>query len=95
MNKIKMVAIGLTTAFLLSACSITLPGGQATSNAIGNKVGTATMTAFFNIPFPFSQDAGVRAAAKNGGISKISTVDVQVYSLFNVIQRVSTVVTGS
>ncbi len=95
MKKIKIVALGLAVAFLFSACSYTLPGGQATSNDLGSKVGTATMTMYFGLPFPLQQDAGVRAAAKNGGITKISTVDVQYYTLFNVITRVSTIVTGS
>jgi hypothetical protein len=95
MNKIKMVVIALGLAMVMSACSMTLPH-SATGNEIGNKVGRAKITVYLGaILFPFEQDAGIRAAAKNGGITRISTVDVKTTNLFNIIVTYETIVTGS
>ena len=95
MNKIKMVAIALGLAMVMSACSTTFPH-TATGNEIGSKVGTAKITIYLGfLLIPFEQDAGIRAAAKNGGITRISTVDVKTTNLFNLIVTYETIVTGS
>lgn len=87
-----MIAAMLTAAALLSSCSLTLPV-NATSNNVGSKVGTAKATGFFGILF-FNADASIKTAAKNGGISKISTVDLKQTSLLNLIVTYETIVTG-
>ena len=96
MKKIKIAAIGLGLAMLFSACSVTMPH-TATGNDVGNKVGTAKVTYYFggSLPWPLAQDGGIRAAAKNGGITKISTVDVKTTNLFNFMVTTETIVTGS
>jgi hypothetical protein len=66
---------------------------NATSNPVGSKVGTAKATGFLGILF-FDQDASIATAAKNGGISKISTVDIKHTSLLNLIVTYETIVTG-
>ena len=92
MKKFASFATAALAALALSACTTVIPY-TATSNSIGSKVGEATYTMILGIPFPFSQDFGIQAAAKNGGITKISTVDLKHYNgLF--IQKVTTVVTG-
>jgi hypothetical protein len=92
MKKIKMFAAMISVAALLSSCALTLPV-NATSNPVGKKVGTATATGYLGILF-FDQDASIRTAAKNGGISKISTVDIKQTSILNLVVTYETIVTG-
>lgn len=82
----------LAVAAMMSSCALTLPV-NATSNPVGNKVGTSKATGFLGVLF-FDQDASIMAAAKNGGITKISTVDIKETSLLNLIVTYETIVTG-
>jgi len=77
---------------MLASCSLTLPV-NATSNAVGSKVGTATATGFLGVLF-FDQDASIQTAAKNGGISKVSTVDIKQGNILGLIVTYETIVTG-
>lgn len=79
-------------AVSMSSCALTLPV-TATSNTIGSKVGTAKATGYLGILF-FNQDASIRTAARNGGITKISTVDIKSTSILNLIVTYETTVTG-
>lgn len=90
----KITKIGALFALvaMLSSCAVTLPV-DATSNAVGNKVGTAKATGYLGVLF-FDQDASIMQAAKNGGISKISTVDIKHTSILNLIVTYETIVTG-
>ena len=45
-------------------------------------------------PFVVQPDASIKTAAKNGGISKISTVDVKNTSYLGIVNQVETIVTG-
>ena len=82
----------LAMAVFVSSCSFTMPLA-ATSNPIGDKVGRSSIVTWFGV-FPVKTDASIQAAAKNGGITKISTVDVEVsYRLLR--QKRTTIVTGS
>jgi PBP1b-binding outer membrane lipoprotein LpoB len=92
MKKVKTIFAILALVVMVSSCSITLPVA-ATSNAIGSKVGTATATGYLGIIF-FDADASIRTAAKNGGISKISTVDIKHTNVLNIIVTYQTIVTG-
>ena len=93
MKKVKMViTLGLVSLFL-TGCAITLPVA-ATSNAVGSKVGTSTATVYMG-RLMFDADASIRTAAANGGITKISTVDIKISSLFNIITTYECIVTGS
>ncbi len=82
----------LTAVAMMSSCALTLPV-NATNNPIGAKVGTATATGYLGILF-FNADASIRTAAKNGGITKISTVDIKHTSILNLIVTYETIVTG-
>jgi len=73
-SKIKAVAAAITLTTIISSCSMTGPVA-ATSNAVGSKVGESSTTIVFG--FVFGGDASIRTAARNGGITKISTVDVK------------------
>lgn len=77
---------------MLTSCSLTLPV-NATSNPVGSKVGTATATGYLGVLF-FDADASIQTAAKNAGISKISTVDLKQTSILGIIVTYETTVTG-
>jgi len=82
----------LTVGAFLSACSMTLPV-TATSNSVGSKVGTSKGTCYLGT-LCFGVDASVQSAAKNGGISKISTVDLKVDNVLNLLVTYECIVTG-
>ena len=69
MKKVKTIFALLAVVAMMSSCALTLPV-NATSNPVGNKVGTATATGYLGILF-FNADASIRTAAKNGGITKL------------------------
>jgi hypothetical protein len=76
----------------LTSCSVTMPIA-ATSNPMGSKTGKATGTCFL-YQLCFGADASVQSAAKNGGITKISTVDLKTTNLFGIIVTYTCIVTG-
>lgn len=90
--KLILAAISLSIIAFLSSCSLTMPAA-ATSNPIGSKVGTAKATGFLGVLF-FDADASIRTAAKNGGITKVSTVDVKMSNILGLIVSYETIVTG-
>lgn len=79
------VAAGL---FAMASCTSVAPV-CATSNNVGSKCGTATETKILGI-FPFTGDHGINAAAKNGGVSKISHVDMECYNICGYIYTKTT-----
>jgi len=91
-KKFKTVAAVIIAGMMISGCALTLPV-TATSNAVGMKVGTSKATGYLGILF-FGQDASVQKAAKNGGITKISTVDIKHTSILGLLVTYETIVTG-
>jgi hypothetical protein len=85
---------------LLASCSLTVPV-TATNNRIGSKVGVASATCLFSTPGTGSLSTGlvlggpytIAQAAKNGGITKIATVDVKSQN-FLLFTKNSLIVTG-
>lgn len=88
--KLGVVTLALTA--VLSSCSLTLPVA-ATGNPTGSKVGSASATGFLGVLF-FGGDASIRTAAKNGGISKISTVDLKHTNVLGLVSTFECIVTG-
>lgn len=84
--------IALVGVLSLSSCSLKYPV-NATSNTVGSKVGRAKATGYLGVLF-FNQDASIQSAAKNGGITKISTVDIKRGSVLGLIVTYETIVTG-
>ena len=71
-----VIAALLVTLVLLASCTTITPL-CATSNAMGSKVGEANATYLFGyLPFG-SCDCSIKTAAANGGITKISSVDLK------------------
>jgi hypothetical protein len=79
-------------ALLSYGCAITMPIG-ATANETGDKVGTSSATCYF-YTLCFDQDASIQAAAKDGGITKIATVDIKTKNILGIIVTYETIVTG-
>ena len=94
MKKLKQFGLLLTVVAMISSCSIITPAGVgATSNPVGSKVGKAKATIYLGV-LCFNQDASVLKAAKNGGITKISTVDVKHFDVLHLYDTYETIVTG-
>jgi hypothetical protein len=91
-KKLSRIFAVIGVAALLTSCSLTLPV-TATSNPIGEKVGTAKATGFFGTLF-FDADASIQKAAENGDITKISTVDVKQTNILGIVWGYETIVTG-
>lgn len=92
MKNFKMFAAVFSLAALMTSCTLTMPV-TATSNPVGNKVGESTGTVFLQI-FAFDADASIRTAAKNGGITKVSTVDIKQTNILGIVTTYTTIVTG-
>ena len=92
MKQIRTFALLIIAAILFSGCAVTLPV-SATSNPMGKKVGTSSGTGYFGI-LMFGVDASIRSAAKNGGITKISSVDFKSSNILGIVQTYETIVTG-
>jgi hypothetical protein len=92
MKSIKLLIAFIVTGALLASCSITLPVA-ASSNPVGSKRGQSTGTCYLGV-LCFDVDASIQTAAKNAGITKISTVDLKTTNVLNIIVTYTTVVTG-
>lgn len=92
MSKFKTIIATFALVAIMSSCALTLPV-TATSNPVGSKVGRATASGYLGIIY-LNADASIRTAAKNGGITKISTVDIKQTNLFNLLTTYETIVTG-
>lgn len=75
-----------------TSCSVTLPV-TATSNPVGSKVGRASANGYFSLIF-LGGDASIQKAARNGGITRISTVDIKQTNTLNILTGYETIVTG-
>ncbi len=97
-----VLALLLMLCLTMTGCATPMPMGAlyygstlpitATSNTIGSKTGTATCTSFMSL-ISFG-DCSAQTAAKNGEITKISTVDFKVTSVLGIISDYTTIVTG-
>jgi len=85
-----MVAV-CSAVLLMTACSVTAPL-TATGNPIGKKIGTAKSKTILGLTF--NGDYSVLTAAKNGGITKVSTVDVKHVNILGFFISHQTIVSG-
>ena len=65
----------LVSALFIASCSSEDPIAGATGT-VGKKTGEASQK--FILIFPLKGEGGIMQAAKNGGITKVGTVDVRV-----------------
>jgi len=90
--KLKVLFSSILLGIILSSCSITMPI-SATSNTVGTKKGESEGTCFFGV-MCFNVDASIQKAAKNGGITKISTVDLKTSNMLGIMVTYTCIVTG-
>lgn len=74
MKKVLLV-FAMLLILLIASCSTVQPIAGA-SGVVGSKTGEATQTFILGMPQKDGQ-GGILQAAKNGGITKIGTVDVR------------------
>ncbi|GHV44117.1 hypothetical protein AGMMS50268_39460 [Spirochaetia bacterium] len=87
-----LVLFVLVAAIALMGCPSVNQPVSATGNAIGSKTGQASGNIILGL---FGDvDAGIVAAARAGGITKVSTVDFQTKSLLGFVTTYTTTVTG-
>ncbi len=92
MKKASVLLVVMIIA-LLAGCTTTMPGG-ITGETLGPKTGEATATFIFGLPM--NADAGIATAAANGGITQVTSYDVNVWwPLIPVYAKVTTIVTGN
>ena len=93
----KKITVGLLVglaALLVASCSTVSPVAGA-SGVLGSKTGEASQAFFAGCPL--KGQGGIAQAAKNGGITKVGTVDIRInYPASPIIpyKIVTTVVTG-
>lgn len=92
------VIIGIFCGIIGFVALVIAPGGYslpiaATSNPLGDKIGEATDYTYFFI-FGDSSDANILNACKNGGITKIATVDYTMTNLMFIKQTYTIRVCG-
>lgn len=92
MKTVQRLASILCIATLFASCAMTGPVAIS-SNPIGTKTGQATGTCFLG-GLCFGADASITTAAKNGGITKIATVDQKRTNILGLVQTYTTIVTG-
>lgn len=91
MKTLRNLLMIVVVAAVATACSFTYPV-NATSNPVGNKVGTSSGKVILGI-FYKNVDTSIKSAAKNGKISKISTVDFKVENKI-FVHKYTCIVTG-
>ena len=88
-KKMVTVLVALGTALLIGSSCTSIRPITATGNPVGSKVGMSIL-GFWAKP-----DYSIQAAAQNGGIKKISTVDLkETRYLINICVINETIVTG-
>lgn len=92
MKKLIKSTLVLFAALSIASCSLTVPVA-ATSNEVGSKVGRASGACYLGV-LCFDADASIMSAAKDGGISKISTVDFKTFNILNLYIKYECIVTG-
>ncbi len=93
MKKASVLVLVVMVIALLAGCTTTMPGGIS-GVPLGDKTGEATATFLFG--FPLNADAGIATAAANGGITTVTSYDLNVWwPVIPVYTKVTTIVTGN
>lgn len=86
------LAVFSALLLFLSSCGISYPV-LTTDNPVGTRIGESSYKVILGIFISNGGDASIQSAAKNGGISKIATIDYEVEAGF-FATRYKTIVTG-
>jgi hypothetical protein len=94
MKKTVLVLLAVLAILMIAGCTTTRPL-DLTNNTVGSKVGEATGKINFMGMFGANVDVSLQTAAKNGGITKIATVDARVTNILGgLFVTYTTIVTG-
>lgn len=100
----KKMMLGLGLVLMLSGCGVTsapimgafytdvTSGQEVTGNRLAQKVGRSKASGFLGLVA--TGDASYQTAAKNGGITRITHVDVHNHSILGIITTYETIVYG-
>ena len=102
MKKSLLLLAGIAAATMFSGCASTIPQGiiytdvkvpvSATANETGSKIGKSYCKSF--VGFVTIGDASVEAAKKNGGITKVVSVDWKAKSVLGLVGEYECIVRG-
>lgn len=92
MKKLFKSLVVLFAVMSIASCTLTMPVA-ATSNEVGSKVGRSKGSCVA-YTLCFGADASIQSAAKNGGITKIATVDMKVRNILGIYITYECIVTG-
>ncbi len=92
MKLIRNLFLVTAVSLLLFACSAMGPI-NASDNPIGSKIGYSQGTSFLFFWFG-NMDLGIVKAAKQGGITKVATVDYKFNTILGIINTYTVIVTG-
>ena len=102
MKKSLIILAGAAAAAMFSGCASTIPQGvfftdvkvpvSATANTVGTKVGKSFCKSYVGVVT--IGDASVEAAKRNGGITKVVSVDWKAKSVLGIIGEYECIVTG-
>lgn len=85
-------SLAVIFSLVLTSCSVTLPVAVS-SNPVGPKKGESSGTCYLGV-ICLDANASIQQAAKNGGITKISTVDIKTSNVLGIIVTYTCIVTG-
>ena len=87
-----LIIFNIALVAILSSCAV---GGPiaATEGKVGSKVGESSYKTLFGLVISNGGDASIQKAAKNGGITKVATIDRKVEAGFFTVKYI-TIVTG-
>lgn len=93
MKKTALFIAGLLMIAVLASCATYNYPITATGEPLGSKTGQATGTTYLWL-FGDGSTANIVAAAQDGQITKISTVDYRLNNVLHIVQTYTCVVTG-
>ena len=93
MKKIAIAALA-ALALATTACTTIVPVHSDAGASTNAKVGEASGNFLFGYLPLTSADISIATAAKNGGVTRIATVDSKTYSLLGIWVVRTTIVTG-
>lgn len=89
MKKLKTLFVIATQAIIYASCSYKTTS-ILTQNPAGTKAGCASRIVYFNI-FAFDADCSLQAAAINGVITQIATIDTKVTNILRIFRTYETI----
>lgn len=91
----KTIKLGIVAFTLLTMVSCSVSGPFLITDNESDKKGTASFSVYFGIFRPMDVDVSIAKAARNGDITRVSSVDYKVQRKFIIKKIYTTTVTGN